>query len=113
MKSETMRLVEQTCANYGDGHCLILDRPCVYQNDTTNLRRCGYFEEAVLPGNPILEAKYHAARGQVDNRPRCESCGDPFERKSNRQKYCSECAVEIRKQKQRNYNRELRTKRAL
>ena len=113
MKSETMRLVEKACANYGDGHCLIMDRACIYENDTANIRRCSYYEQAVLPAEPTIEARYYALRGKTDNKPRCEQCGDPFERKSNRQKYCVECAVEIRKQKQRNYNRELRTKRAL
>ena len=111
MKSETMRLVEKACANWC-GHCLVMDRACIYENDTANIRRCSYYEQAVLPAEPAIEARYYSSRGKTDNKPRCEHCGDPFERKSNRQKYCVDCAVEIRKQKQRNYNRELRTKRA-
>jgi len=112
--NEVLKLAQNHCANYGgDERCLVTDRTCLYGSPNADTRRCSYFETSVLPAESTIEARYYSSRGKSDNKPRCEHCGDPFERKSNRQKYCVECAVEIRKQKQRNYNRELRTKRAL
>ena len=112
--NEVLKLARNKCANYeGDGRCLVTDRTCLYGSPNTDIRRCSWFETSVLPAEPAIEIRYYALRGKADNKPRCEQCGDPFERKSNRQKFCVECAVEIRKQKQRKYNREYRTKRAL
>lgn len=112
--NEVLKLAQNQCANYGgDGRCLVTDRTCLYGSPNADIRRCSYFETSVLPAEPAIEVRYYSSRGQVDNKPRCEHCGNPFERKSNRQKFCVECAVEIRKQKQRKYNREYRTKRAL
>ena len=37
--------------------------------------------------------------------PHCEICGKPFERKSNRQKYCSECAKKVKNEQNKSYKK--------
>jgi hypothetical protein len=107
MKSETMRIVEKSCANWC-GHCVIMDRACIYENDTANMRRCSYYEESVLPGNPTAEARYWAKRKQADNRPRCKTCNSPFDRKGPRHVYCTTCAQEAERVNRNKRAREYR-----
>lgn len=35
--------------------------------------------------------------------PHCEICGKPFERRSNRQKYCSDCAKKVKNEQNKSY----------
>ena len=62
--------------------------------------RCFYFEKHVLPIDPALEVAYWNTDGL--NESKCESCGVPIMKKSNRQKYCVSCAVERIRQNDRN-----------
>lgn len=115
MTSETMRLVEKACANWC-GHCLVMDRACIYEKDTANIRRCSYYEQAVLPAKPAIEMRYYASRGKMDSRPCCESCGNQFNRASGRQIYCIPCGKEVervKRNKRAKRYREERKKRAL
>jgi len=70
--NEILKLAQNRCANFAGGRCLVTDRTCLYGSPNADIRRCSYFETSVLPAEPAIEAKYYAARGQVDNKPRCE-----------------------------------------
>jgi len=100
-------------------------KQCIYFLED-NTRRCRYFEEAVLPLEPDLEAVYQAeltarAKGYeltkyqrklvIDARKleaTCSVCGKVFNPVSRRQKACPTCQKQkireqsrLRKQKQR------------
>ena len=62
---------------------------------------CKYFESAVLPLNPVLEASLTNA-ATVEMRP-CALCGAVFPAKGKRA-YCSEaCAATAQRRQKRNY----------
>ena len=91
------RLIRRLCANYDGGNCLLLDdgdtHPCPQCISFWLL--CRYFREAVLPAEPELEAELYRVPVRT-----CTNCGRIFRPRSNRQKYCCECAALIhRRQK--------------
>ena len=80
--------------------------------------RCGYFERAVLPMNPQLEALYKAkesgyelprevrdntssVKGKVNTH--CKKCGKNFLADNYRQQYCKICKKYIQRENQRNW----------
>lgn len=106
-------LAKSECANYETKFnsvkdcCLIKGNCALITND--ELVRCGYFEEAVLPLDPELEAVYFAihkanASGQeVTSKyikavreankvvKTCDRCGKEFRPSNNRQRHCDLC----------------------
>ena len=83
-------LIKRLCANYYGGGCIMLGCGCPQMISLSLL--CKYFRHAVLPADMRLEAdilKTHPDR--------CVICGVPIVRRSNRQKYCRECAVRMRR----------------
>ena len=100
------RLIKNLCANYLDGNCLLLDdgEPCVCVQSISYSLMCNYFRKAVLPAEPKLEAEI------LNNNPDavCEICGIPIDKKSNRQKYCSECARRMYLKNKAKYQRKKR-----
>lgn len=84
------KLVEQRCANYDkNGHCLLQTFECstvcpVYYGLSA---KCCYFEKSVCPSTKI---------GAV-----CERCKNTFERRSNRQKYCTDCRISLSRKRAR------------
>jgi hypothetical protein len=104
--TELQRFIQRNCATYAsNGRCL-LDCQCAYFSE--NGGRCNYAETSVIPSDLEIERKYWAERGNSINGNFCEECRAPFERRSNRQKYCASCSVEIRQLKQRKHMREKR-----
>jgi hypothetical protein len=107
------QLAARKCANYdSSGKCLLNTSPgdntCVHWCEGL---RCQYFERGVLPEKSKLEREYWQARGVVyENATFCERCKNPFERASNRQKYCADCAAEVRRTKKVGYNADYRLK---
>lgn len=85
-------LVHKRCCNYDDGGCLLLDWPfCnVCPQCHSNSLCCKWFRNAVLPNDPLLEAEI---LGNTNIIKHCHSCGRQFVPKSNRAKYCNECAI--------------------
>jgi len=85
------RLVITLCANYDNEYgCLILDGDCYMLNKWWTGAYCKYFQNAVLPVDPILEA---TLLGRVSPATeRCAVCGASF-MASGRQKYCSPACI--------------------
>ena len=87
------RLVHQ-CCNYDDGNCLVLECVCVQSISYSLL--CRWFRAAVLP----LDTGLCAALLYHDQMKPCIICGGSFVPKSNRAKYCPDCAVAARRRKE-------------
>ena len=87
------RLVHQ-CCNYDDGNCLVLECVCVQSISYSLL--CRWFRAAVLPQDTSL----CAALLYRDQMKPCAVCGALFVPKSNRAKYCPDCAVAARRRKE-------------
>jgi len=130
---EVVASVRELCANHLSrgprgiqGYCLLEwteGHRCVFATETDSLPRCRYFEEAVLPDDPRLEALYHAERraaavgyeltkqqrnlvmeeAAARGKPRvnCSRCGEMFLANSNRQKMCEGCRKEVRREQSR------------
>lgn len=103
------------------------DKSCIYFQIESEHQRCNYFEEYVLPLSQEIKIIYELQ--YIDNisltkkqqreikddliwankvRKKCEMCGEIFPAKSNRQKYCDNCSLIVRKDKERNRQTELR-----
>lgn len=87
-RREIRRLVAGLCANYDSEYgCLPLDCECYMLNKWWTGSLCRYFENSVLPTNPILE---RALKGEPPaNTKPCAICGKRFPI-AGRKAYCSE-----------------------
>ncbi len=103
---QARRLIKGLCANYDNGRCLILDSICPQYVSYTLL--CNYFREAVLPEDKELTT---AVYGEPVVRS-CLICGEPLQAKSNRAKYCSKCAIFMRRKRQAGYEQTRRENQA-
>ena len=101
------RLVHE-CCNYEDGNCILLDNsePCVCVQSISYSLLCRWFIAAVLP----LDGELEAALMRRGSRKRCAGCGAFFSPKSNRGKYCPDCAGRMKKQHARERKRKQRDK---
>ena len=88
------RLVHE-CCNYDNGNCILLDNgePCVCVQSISYSLLCRWFAAAVLP----LDGKLEAALFHRADRKRCAECGGQFLPKSNRGKYCPDCAGRMKR----------------
>lgn len=97
-KRKANALIRKSCCNYDGGNCIALDdsEPCVCVQSISYSLCCTWFRDWVLPGAPALQAEITSPRGLK----RCAECDAPFLAKSNRAKYCSNCARKVhRRQK--------------
>lgn len=117
MNKAFYRLAQAECANYGDGACLLLDKPCLLAGGEP----CSYFEESVLPLDSGLESAYRlelaaTATGEELTRRQirqamesaaeaymrtCPRCGKAFPSKSVRQRFCDTCKKAVRREQAR------------
>lgn len=99
------KLVVGLCANYDrDYGCLPLDCECYMLGKWWTGAYCKYFQNAVLPTDPALEA---ALLGRVaPTLPACAACGKAIHATNNRALYCPACAKAKRRERQREYQRE-------
>jgi hypothetical protein len=116
LQKEIQRYARDHCATFnGENGCHIEpggDPRCLYFNGCVN-QRCKYFETHVIPGSPELHARYLASFGiktqHIDGAiDRCERCNAKYIRKSNRQKYCTDCSEYKRRERNRNSMRKVR-----
>ena len=86
-----VNLAADECCNYDEGNCLLLDdgEPCVCAQSISLSLMCRWFRVAVLP----LDGELAAALLYRGSRKRCAVCGAAFVPKSNRGKYCPDCAA--------------------
>lgn len=94
-----------------------MSRQCVVciRTDSMPGNVCPYFMRHVLPGDAKLNDEYleyfpasYSLRKEKKKVAECLRCGDAFEKKGNRAKYCNECRklnerdkARARKQKER------------
>ena len=89
------RKLVHRCCNYAEGSCLALECVCVQSISYSLL--CRWFRAAVLPQDTSL----CAALLYRDQMKPCAVCGTSFVPKSNRAKYCPDCANQERRRKTR------------
>ena len=94
-----VRRLVHDCCNYQNGNCLLLDdgEECVCPQSISYSLICRWFRSAVLPADKGLCAALLHRR----KRKKCVLCGGWFVPKSNRGKYCPECAVQEQRRKTR------------
>lgn len=92
------RLTQECCNNVG-GNCLLLDdgEECICVQSISNSLLCRWFRTAVLP----LDESLCAALLHQENRKKCIRCGGLYVPKSNRAKYCPDCARQEQRKKTR------------
>lgn len=100
------KLVSQ-CANFDrDYGCLPLDCECYMLGKWWTGAFCNYFENAVLPLDPVLQASLLGL--SMPDTATCPVCGQSFVQQG-KQAYCSAaCASAARKKRQREYMRKKR-----
>ena len=82
------KLVTGMCANYDREYgCLPLDCACYMLNKWWTGSYCKYFQNAVLPLDPVLEAALTGS-GPVPETHNCPVCGKSFVPQGKR-RYCS------------------------
>ena len=99
-KRRASGLIRRECCNCEDGNCLALDDgdTCACPQMISFSVCCKWFRWAVLPLDRTLEAEIYRDR----DLKRCAECGGVFVPKSNRGKYCPDCAARVhRRQKNR------------
>lgn len=101
-------LVTGWCANFDSEYgCLPLDCPCYMLNKWWTGALCHYFQEAVLPLNPLLE-KAVTEDGPAPDTRSCTMCGRLF-LPEGKQTYCSAaCTEAARRKRQKGYMRKRR-----
>lgn len=104
----TARRLVRECCNYDKGNCLLLDdgEPCICVQSISYSLLCRWFRVAVLP----LDVGLTAALLHRGSRKRCAVCGGDFTPKSNRGKYCPDCAGRMKKRKAAERKRKQREK---
>lgn len=100
-------LIRQSCCSYEDGNCLEQD-----DGDTHTCTQsisysvcCKWFRYAVLPQDETLEAEIFRDR----DTKRCAVCGQAFIPKSNRAKYCPDCAARVHRRQKTESERKRRS----
>lgn len=105
-RKQAIRLIRRECCNCDGGNCLMLDdgEPCTCPQTVAYSVCCKWFRWAVLPLDKALTAEiYHE-----DSMKRCALCGAAFVPRSNRAKYCPDCAKRVHRQQKNASDRKRR-----
>ncbi|MCM1173418.1 MAG: cysteine-rich VLP domain-containing protein [Blautia sp.] len=97
-RKQANALIRRECCNCADSNCIALDDgdTCTCPQMVSFLVCCKWFRWAVLPPAGTLEVEIYQDR----DLKRCAVCGGVFVPKSNRAKYCPDCAAGVhRRQK--------------
>ena len=103
------RLVHE-CWKNDEGNCLMLDdgwEPYICVQSISRSLVCKYFRAAVLPLDRELETALLYKRDSK----RCCRCGALFRPRSNRGKYCPDCAAAVHRQQKAESERRRRAER--
>ena len=100
-------LIRWECCNYADGDCIALDggNACACPQKISCSVCCKWFRWAVLPLDGTLEAEIFRDK----ELKRCAVCGRVFVPKSNRAKYCPDCAARVHRRQKTESERKRRS----
>ena len=100
-------LIRRACCNCEGGNCIVLDDgdACTCPQMISYTVCCKWFRWAVLPLAGTLEAEIYRDR----DLKRCAVCGGVFVPKSNRGKYCPDCAVRVHRRQKTESERKRRS----
>ena len=100
-------LIRWECCNYADGDCIALDdgNACACPQKISCSVCCKWFRWAVLPLDGTLEAEIFRDK----DLKRCAVCGRVFVPKSNRAKYCPDCAARVHRRQKTESERKRRS----
>ena len=106
-RKQANALIRRECCNCENGACIALDngdrRTCMQMISFSVC--CKWFRWAVLPLMGTLEAKIYRDK----DLKRCAVCGGVFVPKSNRAKYCPNCAARVHRQQKTESERKRRS----
>ena len=111
-RKEIRKLVSEMCANYDREYgCLPLDCPCYMLGKWWTGGYCKYFQNAVLPLNPVLEAGL-MGNDILQTEKICPACGIVYIPTTS-QAYCSEkCRIRKRRESDRKRKQNNKRKRS-
>ena len=106
-RKQANALIRRECCNYEDGNCMLLD-----DGDTHTCPQtisfsvcCKWFRWSVLPQSGTLEAEIFRDKELKC----CAVCGRVFVPKSNRAKYCPDCAARVHRRQKTESERKRRS----
>ena len=106
-RKQATRLIRRECCCFEDGNCIALDDgdTCTCPQMVSFSICCKWFRLAVLPLDKALEAEIY--RGM--DLKRCAVCGAAFVPRSNRGKYCPDCAARVHRRQKTESERKRRS----
>ncbi len=106
-RKQANALIRRECCNYEDGNCIVLDDgdTCTCPQIVSFSVCCKWFRWAVLPLDGTLEAEIFRDK----DLKRCAVCGRVFVPKSNRAKYCPDCAARVHRRQKTESERKRRS----
>ena len=106
-RKQANALIRRECCNCEDGNCIVLDDgdTCTCPQMVSFSVCCKWFRWAVLPLDGTLEAEIYRGR----DLKRCAVCGGVFVPKSNRGKYCPDCAARVHRRQKTESERKRRS----
>ena len=106
-RKQANALIRRECCCYEDGNCMFLDDgdTCTCPQTVSFSVCCKWFRWAVLPLDKTLEAEIFRDK----DLKRCAVCGGVFVPKSNRAKYCPDCAARVHRRQKTESERKRRS----
>lgn len=106
-RKQANALIRRKCCNCENGDCIALDDGDTHTCPQTIYFSvcCKWFRWAVLPQIGTLEAEIFRDK----DLKRCSVCGKPYVPKSNRGKYCPDCAARVHRRQKTESERKRRS----
>ncbi len=106
-RKQANALIRRECCNCEDGNCIVLDNgdTCTCPQTISFSVCCKWFRWSVLPQIGTLEAEIFRDK----ELKRCTVCGRVFVPKSNRAKYCPDCAARVHRRQKTESERKRRS----
>ncbi len=106
-RKQANALIRRECCCYEDGNCMFLDDGDIHACPQTISFSvcCKWFRWSVLPQIGTLEAEVFRDK----ELKRCAVCGRVFVPKSNRAKYCPDCAARVHRRQKTESERKRRS----
>ena len=106
-RKQANALIRRECCNYEDGNCILLDDgdTCACPQTISFSVCCKWFRWSVLPQSGTLEAEIFWDKELKC----CAVCGRVFVPKSNRAKYCPDCAARVHRRQKTESERKRRS----